>query len=263
MARERTAMGIAVPPPRVHRSKRSRWLRFVHVDEDGAYRLCMWMRAALVPAIAACQKHEVGTTAQIRNIRTDAYARVQLHHCSRVSRRPRRRARCRDAILRQALDAVDAREAHRAEYSNARADHAGPVGTRLHASFKREFEKHPVSERTILIGHSCGCAFLVRWLGESKQRIDTLVLVAPWKIPRAGCPWRKAFYEFPIDETIKRRVRRIVMFTSDTEMEGGKKSLAIYHGALGGDIVNLPGKGHYTIADMRTEEFPELLGELV
>jgi predicted alpha/beta hydrolase family esterase len=132
-----------------------------------------------------------------------------------------------------------------------------------YTSFRGEFEKHPVSERTILIGHSCGCAFLVRWLGESKQRIDTLVLVAPWKIPRAGCPHRKAFYEFPIDETITRRVRRIVMFTSDTEMEGGKKSLAIYHGVLGGDIVNLPDKGHYTIADMGTAEFPELLGELV
>ena len=131
-----------------------------------------------------------------------------------------------------------------------------------YASFRQEFEKHPVSERTILIGHSCGCAFLVRWLGESKQTIDTLALVAPWKIPRVGDPRRKAFYEFPIDETIKSRVRRILMFTSDTEMEGGKKSLAIYHAALGGDIVHLPGKGHYTIADMGTHEFPELLDKI-
>jgi hypothetical protein len=52
------------------------------------------------------------------------------------------------------------------------------------------------------------------------------------------------------------------MFTSDTEMEDGKKSLVIYRAALGGDIVHLPGKGHYTIADMRTHEFPELLSEL-
>ena len=131
-----------------------------------------------------------------------------------------------------------------------------------YASFRQEFEKHPVSERTILIGHSCGCAFLVRWLGESKQKIDTLALVAPWKIPRAGDPLRKAFYDYPIDETIRHRVRRILMFTSDTEMEDGKKSLVIYRAALGGDIVDLPGKGHYTIADMGTHEFPELLSEL-
>jgi predicted alpha/beta hydrolase family esterase len=132
-----------------------------------------------------------------------------------------------------------------------------------YTSFKREFEKYPVSAQTILIGHSCGCAFLVRWLGESKQEIDSLVLVAPWKIPRAGDPVREAFYEFPIDGAIRRRVRQILMFTSDTEMENGKKSLAIYHAALAGDIVDLPGKGHFTIADMGTHEFPELLDKIV
>lgn len=128
--------------------------------------------------------------------------------------------------------------------------------------FREEFEKHPVSERSILIGHSCGCAFLVRWLGESKQRIDTLVLVAPWKIPRAGDSVRKVFYEFSIDETIKSRVQRILMFTSDTEMMDGKKSLAIYQAALGGEIADLPNKGHYVIGDMGTGAFPELLDRL-
>jgi len=129
--------------------------------------------------------------------------------------------------------------------------------------FKQEFEKHPVSDRTILIGHSCGCAFLVRWLGESKQEIDTLALVAPWKIPRADDPGRSAFYDLPIDATIKRRVRRILMFTSDTEKEDGKRSLAIYHAALGGDVVDLPNRGHFIFSDMGTREFPELLDRIV
>jgi hypothetical protein len=53
------------------------------------------------------------------------------------------------------------------------------------------------------------------------------------------------------------------MFTSDTEKEDGKKSLAIYHTALGGGIVHLPGKGHYLISDMGTHEFPELLDKIV
>src|SRR3989344_146874 len=44
-------------------------------------------------------------------------------------------------------------------------------------TFKKEFEKNKVTENTILIGHSCGCAFLVRWLGETKQRINKLILV--------------------------------------------------------------------------------------
>ncbi len=130
-------------------------------------------------------------------------------------------------------------------------------------AFKKEFEKYPVSENTILIGHSCGCAFLVRWLGESKQKINKLILVAPWKIPDKDDKFRKAFYEYPIDEAIKSRVKGIVMFTADDEEEDGKKSLKIFHDALGGKIIELRGRGHYTMGDMGTEEFPELLKEII
>ena len=129
--------------------------------------------------------------------------------------------------------------------------------------FKEEFERYPVSDRTILIGHSCGCAFLVRWLGDTKRSFHTLALVAPWKVPRPGDPGRKAFYEYPIDETIKSRVRRVVMFTSDTEHVDGLKSLEIYHAALGGEITSIPNKGHYISAHMGTHEFPELLDAIV
>ncbi len=130
-------------------------------------------------------------------------------------------------------------------------------------SFKREFEKHEVSEDTILIGHSCGCAFLVRWLGDTKQKISKLILVAPWKIPDKNDQFRKAFYEYPIDEGIKSRVKEIVMFTADNEEEDGKKSLKIFHDVLGGEIVELKGRGHYTLDDMGTDEFPELLDILL
>src|SRR3989344_1592392 len=83
--------------------------------------------------------------------------------------------------------------------------------------FKREFEKYEVGENTILVGHSCGCAFLVRWLGESKKKIKKLILVAPWKIADKEDEFRPAFYNYPIDETIKSRVEEIVMFTADNE----------------------------------------------
>jgi hypothetical protein len=129
--------------------------------------------------------------------------------------------------------------------------------------FKTEFSKYRVTEKTILIGHSCGCAFLVRWLGETKQKIKKLILVAPWKINDKKDNWRKLFYEFPIDETIKDRIPEIVMFTADNEVESGKKSLNIYREALGGKIIELKGKGHYTFEDMKTEEFPELFDEVM
>jgi len=128
--------------------------------------------------------------------------------------------------------------------------------------YKKEFEKQEVNENTILIGHSCGSAFLVRWLGDSKQKVAKLILVAPWKIAGEKS-LKKAFYEYLIDETIKSRVGKIVMFTADNEEDVGKESLKIFHSALGGKIVNLKSRGHYTMEDMKTEEFPELLNEVI
>ena len=69
--------------------------------------------------------------------------------------------------------------------------------------FKTEFEKYEVNENTILVGHSCGSAFLVRWLGETKRKIFKLILVAPWKISDKDDKFRKEFYTYPIDDSIK------------------------------------------------------------
>ena len=41
----------------------------------------------------------------------------------------------------------------------------------IYEKFKNEFEKYQVDENTILISHSCGCTFLARWLGETKQKV--------------------------------------------------------------------------------------------
>jgi len=125
--------------------------------------------------------------------------------------------------------------------------------------FKKEFEKCDVNENTILVGHSCGSAFLVRWLGETKKRILKLILVAPWKVPNKNDEFRKKFYIYPIDKRIKQRVKKIIMFTADNEERDGKKSLQIFHQGLGGKVIELQSRGHYTMDDMGTIVFPELL----
>lgn len=130
----------------------------------------------------------------------------------------------------------------------------------MYEEYKKVFEKLEVNENSILIGHSCGSAFLVRWLGETKQKINKLILVAPSKVEKEI---RKGslieLYEYKIDETIPSRVNEIVMFTANDESDEGKESLKVFHYILGGKIINLSGHGHYTMGNMGTIEFPELI----
>lgn len=130
-------------------------------------------------------------------------------------------------------------------------------------AYKKEFAKLVVTENTILIGHSCGSAFLVRWLGETQHKVAKLILVAPWKIAPLKDPARKAFYEYPIDPTVRENVRAVVIFTADDEEPEGKESARIFHEAMGGKIISLPNHGHYTQSDMGKVELPELLEQLV
>ena len=125
--------------------------------------------------------------------------------------------------------------------------------------FRAAFEKYTVTENTILIGTSCGCSFLIRWLGETKKKILKLILVAPWKFGAEDDPKHVDFYVFPIDPSIKDRVKEITFFTADNESFDGKEGLKMFHAILGGAIINLKGHGHYVMADMGTEQFPELL----
>ena len=128
-------------------------------------------------------------------------------------------------------------------------------------AWKEKFNGFEINENTILIGHSCGCAFLVRWLGETGRKIDKLILVAPWKIPDQDNEIRKKFYEYEINSSIKDNIKQVIIFTADDEAEDGKASSKIFHEALGGKLIELKNHGHFCLSDMGTEEFPELLEE--
>ena len=130
-------------------------------------------------------------------------------------------------------------------------------------SWKNEFENQNINENTILIGHSCSCAFLIRYLGDTKKKIKKLILVAPWKIPDENNEIEKNFYNYAINDSVKSQAGEIVIFTSDNEEEDGKKSAKIFHEALDGKIIELKKHGHYVLGHMGTEEFPELLEEVL
>lgn len=127
-------------------------------------------------------------------------------------------------------------------------------------SWKAKMDDLNINEDSVLIGHSCGCAFLVRWLGDAKKKIKKLILVAPWKIPsREYSDGENELYGFDIDLKIRKNVREIIIFTSNDEDEDGKESAKIFHEILGGRIIELENHGHYVEGDMGTNEFLELL----
>ncbi|MBI2044575.1 leucine--tRNA ligase [Candidatus Pacearchaeota archaeon] len=129
-------------------------------------------------------------------------------------------------------------------------------------AWKKEFEKisNNINENSILIGHSRGTAFLVKWLGETGKKIKKLILVAPWKI--ADKKYKESFYDYKINDSVRSQVKDIVIFTSNDEEKDGKKSAKVFHDSLGGKLIELKDHGHYVLEDMGTKEFPELLNEI-
>lgn len=68
--------------------------------------------------------------------------------------------------------------------------------------WRQEFTHLPVDERTLLVGHSCGGGFLLRWLSEENCRVGRVVLVAPWLDVEGEVG---DFFHFALDRQIDRK----------------------------------------------------------
>lgn len=131
----------------------------------------------------------------------------------------------------------------------------------VYKDWRKKFEKIKMDENSILIGHSSGTTFLVRWLGETKKKIKKLILVAPWKKPWLNSSENKEFCNFEIDESIRNRVSKIIIFASDYPDE--RKRANFFNNILHSKLIELKGRGHFVKSHMETNEFPELLNEII
>lgn len=83
------------------------------------------------------------------------------------------------------------------------------------ATWCKEFERYDVTSDTILIGHSCGGGFLVRWLSEHPQvRSAKVVLAAPWLNPKQ-LEDTGDFFKFQIDQGLTDRTDLTVLYSDD------------------------------------------------
>lgn len=128
--------------------------------------------------------------------------------------------------------------------------------------WKKEFERFEIEPDTILVGHSCGGGFLVRYLSEHKDlQVGRVVLVAPWINPdNYEVSDTADFFEFDIDPTFPSRTKGTSVFISSDDEPSVVKTVGILKDKVHGlDIHQYGDHGHFTLNDLGTNEFPELL----
>lgn len=131
-----------------------------------------------------------------------------------------------------------------------------------YGQWKKMFERFEINKETILIGHSCGGGFLVRWLSENDVNVGKVLLVAPWLDPKKEID--PEFFNFSIDPHIVKKTKGLSIFYSTNDMETVNQSIEILKSTLlGVKFKEFHDKGHFVLGDMKTEQFPELIGEIL
>jgi len=127
--------------------------------------------------------------------------------------------------------------------------------------WREEFERYSINEESLVVGHSCGGGFLLRWLSENSLRVKRVVLVAPWLDPNARkCP---EFFDFQIDSGVSERTD-LHMFASDNDNSDINESVEQIHSALPSISYKVfSGYGHFCMSDMESEPFSALLETLL
>lgn len=129
-----------------------------------------------------------------------------------------------------------------------------------YSAYKEMFERFPLDEETILIGHSCGAGFIVRYLSENNIKVGKVVLVAPWLDPDNFLA--TGMFDFTIDENLSSKTDGFVVFNSMDDMKEVHDSVnEIKNKIKNVKIVEFKNMGHFCYDDMGTNAFPELLKE--
>lgn len=126
-----------------------------------------------------------------------------------------------------------------------------------------EVERFEISPETTLVGHSCGGGFWIRYLSDRpKLKVGKVILVAPSLGKSWGDGGDKFFNGFQIDPKLAARTKGLVIFHSDNDKQGIQEAFS----EIKAKITNIKVRefhnyGHFTLDDMKTSEFPELLEE--
>jgi predicted alpha/beta hydrolase family esterase len=127
--------------------------------------------------------------------------------------------------------------------------------------WKKEFERYEITPETILIGHSCGGGFILRWLSEHPDvNVAKVVLAAPWLDPQR-LENTGGFFDFTLDKSLTSRTKLSVLYSNDDEASILETASILRDTFPDASFEELQGYGHFY--DDRRMEFPELLTEVL
>jgi predicted alpha/beta hydrolase family esterase len=125
------------------------------------------------------------------------------------------------------------------------------------------FSKFIINSKSILIGHSTGAGFLLKYLSLNPSvKIDHLILVAPWLDIEQKLP--TFFKDLELDKNLSQRVHKIDLFESEDDMDSVKSSVSKIKEIYGDQIIyhKFSNSGHFCEGDIG-KEFPELLDVII
>lgn len=126
--------------------------------------------------------------------------------------------------------------------------------------WNQEVERFDITPETILIGHSTGAGFFVKYLSiHPNIKVDKVVLIAPWLDPENEHT-KNFFDDFEIDSNLVSRTKGITIFNSDNDQKSVQKTVEILRNKIKGiGYKELHNRGHFYLYDLNSKEFPELL----
>ncbi len=124
----------------------------------------------------------------------------------------------------------------------------------VYEDWLKVFEEINISDESILVGHSCGGGFVLRYLSEHPERLfKKAILVAPWLDVHHELS--TDFMKFEIDEGISKRLETHVFISSDDSSGILDSVKFIKEKLVGANYYEFSNREHFC----GKREFPELL----
>ncbi len=117
-----------------------------------------------------------------------------------------------------------------------------------------------IDENTILVGHSCGAGFFLKYLSQQRKQFKHLFLIAPWIDPSDELKndFFQGIFESKIDGA-----KITIFYSTDDESTILRSVEEIKKNYTDSKYISYDNKGHFCFSDLNSNEFPELLDEVL